>query len=221
MSDLKKYFLNNKEKTIHKWMHYFEIYEKYFYKFKNTPIKFLEIGIGGGGSLQMWKDYFGKQAQIFGIDSNKNCFYEEDQIIISIGSQEDRNFLRQFINKNGRFDIILDDGGHTMNQQIVSLEELYPTLNEGGIYMIEDIHTSYMSSHGGGFNNPNSCIEYCKKIVDQVNKRTSLDIPNTVFSNDLLSLHFYEDIIVFNKDIRSKEKYAIKTGHSITVDSKI
>lgn len=218
MNDLKKYFLNNTKKTIHKWMHYFEIYEKYFSKFRDTPVKFLEIGIGGGGSLQMWKDYFGKHAQIFGIDINKNCFYEEEQIVITIGSQEDRVFLRQFINDWSSFDIILDDGGHTMSQQIISLEELYPALNNGGVYMIEDIHTSYMSSHGGGFNNSNSCIEYCKKLVDQINKRTSLDIPHNIFSNDLTSLHFYEDIIVLDKNVRSNEKYAIKTGYSVPVN---
>ena len=206
MNDLENYFLNNPKKSIHKWTHYFSIYEYYFNRFRNKPIKFLEIGIDRGGSLQMWKEYFGKNVQIFGIDADKNCFYEEDQITIEIGSQQDRNFLRKFVEKHGTFDIILDDGGHTMKQQIVSLEELYPSLNNDGIYMIEDVHTSYISSYGGGLNNPNSFIEYCKKIVDQVNKRASQEIPDSIFSKDLVSLHFHEDIVVLHKNIKQQRR---------------
>jgi ubiquinone/menaquinone biosynthesis C-methylase UbiE len=63
-------FLNNQQRTIHKWKHYFPAYEAHFARYVNRPMLFLEIGCGRGGSAQMWKRYLGPHAQIVGIDIN-------------------------------------------------------------------------------------------------------------------------------------------------------
>lgn len=65
---LHKYFLNNADKRLHKWMHYFDIYERHFSRFRDKAPVMIEIGVFGGGSLSMWKAFFGKDARIIGID---------------------------------------------------------------------------------------------------------------------------------------------------------
>ena len=125
-SDLEKYFHNNQGRYIDKWNHYFDIYEHHFNRFRNKEVILLEIGVSQGGSLHMWKDYFGEKAKIYGIDIDPRCKeLEEKNVEIFIGSQSDRNFLREVKESIPLVDILIDDGGHTMKQQIVSYEELF------------------------------------------------------------------------------------------------
>lgn len=170
-NDLERFYFGKSHRLINKWLYYFEIYERLFSKYRNKKIKMLEIGVFKGGSLQMWKDYFGKDATIVGLDINPECkFFEEEGIHIEIGSQEDRAFLKSLLDKYGQFDIILDDGGHTMKQQIISFEVLYPGVKWGGVYLCEDCHTSYWrNSYYGGFRRKGTFIEFMKKRVDDLN----------------------------------------------------
>ena len=64
-----KSFLKSKYSCI-KCINYFNIYDELFKKYRNKKITFVEIGIFSGGSLFMWRDYFGKKARIIGIDLN-------------------------------------------------------------------------------------------------------------------------------------------------------
>lgn len=95
-SDLESYFRSNTKRLIHKWDHYFDIYEQHFDRFRNKEIVVVEIGVSQGGSLQMWKQYFGDRAYIYGVDIDERCKqFEEENIQIFIGSQSDRKFLRE------------------------------------------------------------------------------------------------------------------------------
>ena len=102
---LQKYFISNKGRLIDKWQHYFEIYDKHFARFRGTDVCVVEIGIYQGGSLQMWKDYFGDKCKIFGIDINPHCeVVKEKQVEVFIGDQEDRKFLRGLLEKIPRIE---------------------------------------------------------------------------------------------------------------------
>ena len=110
---------------IHKWDHYFDIYERYFSGYRGISVNLLEVGISHGGSLQIWREYFGKDANIFAIDINPECKkFEDEKTSIYIGSQDDEKFLKQVIDALPQLDILIDDGGHTMNQQLVSFKNL-------------------------------------------------------------------------------------------------
>lgn len=202
-NDLEKYFMANDKRLIHKWWHYFEIYDKYFSKFRNKKPTILEIGVSKGGSLQMWKSYFGEGAKIYGIDIDETCKnYEEDGIEIFIGSQEDRDFLKNIKNKIGNIDILIDDGGHEMLQQIITFEELYSSINVGGIYLCEDTHSSYFnSSVGAGLKNPNSYIEMTKNLIDKLHYWHTYDIENDELTNSTYSIHYYDSVVVIEKRI--------------------
>ena len=121
-----KYWLFEEHRCIDKWIS----------PYRDKDIVFVEVGVQNGGSVQMWKNYFGKNVQIVGVDIDERCKqFEEEQINIEIGSQEDPNFWAAFRKKYPRVDIFLDDGGHTMNQQITTLREMFPHIKDGGIYM--------------------------------------------------------------------------------------
>ena len=115
LNDLERFFYGGQHRALSKWLHYFEVYDRHFSKYRNKAPVVMEIGVFRGGSMQMWKDYFGKGAQIIGVDiDEKTKAFEEEQIHIEIGSQADRDFLRQLKLKYPRIDILIDDGGHTM-----------------------------------------------------------------------------------------------------------
>jgi 23S rRNA U2552 (ribose-2'-O)-methylase RlmE/FtsJ len=200
-NDLEKYFFKSEnKKNIHKWFHYFEIYDTYFSKYRGVEVNILEIGVESGGSLQMWKDYFGPKAKIYGIDINPNCKkYEEDQIEIYIGSQEDKNFWSEMKQKLPKLDIIIDDGGHTMLQQIVTYEEMFDHLKDDGVYLCEDLHTSYLGEWGGGYKNPNTFIEYSKNFIDYLHYWYISNVDLKYETKNIFGLHFYDSILVIEK----------------------
>ncbi len=202
MTQLHRFFENNTGNCIDKWVHYFDIYDFWFNKYRNKPVTILEIGVYQGGSLNMWRDYFGKEAKIFAIDINPECKqFETENTKIFIGSQEDREFLSFVKTQIPDLDILIDDGGHTMNQQIVSFEELYVHIKDNGLYLCEDLHTSYWKNYGGGFNNKNSFIEFSKGFIDKINAWHSRDKKLKIgnFTKTTYSLHYYPSVLVIQK----------------------
>ncbi len=202
MNDLEIYFEENTGRLIHKWKHYFEIYDRHFSRFRNTDVHIVEFGVSQCGSLQMWKEYFGPDCQIYGIDINTHCkMLEEDQIKIFIGDQADRKFLKSLSAQIPRIDILIDDGGHTMRQQKRTFEELFHFIDKNGVYLCEDLHTSYWPKWGGGYKKSGSFIEYSKQFIDNLNawhsKTKRLKV--TEFTRTVHSLHFYDSILVIEK----------------------
>lgn len=204
-NDLEKYFESNNKNLIHKWLHYFAIYDKHFSRFRKKEIIILEFGVSHGGSLQMWRDYFGKKTRIIGVDINPECKnFEGPGVEIYIGSQEDREFLRGLIKKIGPVDIIIDDGGHTMLQQITTFEETYSAVKDNGVYLIEDLHTSYWGEFGGGLRKQGTFIEHSKDLIDQLyawHSRDQESLKIDGFTKHTASMHFYDSIIVFEKQL--------------------
>jgi cephalosporin hydroxylase len=141
VNPLALYFKNHtKGRGIWKYEHYLDIYHRFFSKFVGKEVHVVEVGIFSGGSLDMWKSYFGSKCKVFGIDIREECkAYADDRVEIFIGDQADRAFWKSFKEKVPPVDIIIDDGGHLPEQQIVTLEEMLPHLRPGGIYLCEDI----------------------------------------------------------------------------------
>jgi hypothetical protein len=215
MNDLKRYFSENTGNLMGKWEHYFEIYDRHFSKYRGTDVHVVEIGVYQGGSLQMWKNYFGAQAKIYGIDINPQCKQlEEDQIEIFIGSQEDRKFLQSAAKAVHRIDILIDDGGHEMEQQINTFEELFPSIDKNGVYLCEDLHTSYWRKYGGGYKKSGTFIEYSKNFIDYINAWHSKQLRQlgvSDFTRSVYSLHYYSSILVIEKKPIEKP-YHMETG---------
>jgi hypothetical protein len=200
-------FLTNDKRVINKWKHYFPIYERHFKDFVYKPVTFMEIGCGLGGSLPMWKRYFGPHARIVGIDINPECKrFEEDQIEIYIGQQQDCQFLQSLIDEVGTPDIVLDDGSHVMSHIMASFQFLYPRMLKNGIYMVEDLHTAYWEEYEGGLRKSSTFIELCKNLIDELNADHNRGaLPATEFTRTTLSMHFYDSVAVFERGTHTKK----------------
>lgn len=201
-SVLLDYFENHPHRLIHKWMHYFEIYERHFHQFRGKEVAVLEFGVLHGGSLQMWKYYFGEGARVWGVDIQpRSAALAEERIEIVIADQEDRHALRRLCATLPPLDIIIDDGGHTMAQQVTTFEETWNQLKIGGIYLCEDVATSYAPEFGGGYRQPHTFVEYIKQLIDQLHAWHSQDARHQVdlLTRTTFAVHFYDSVVVIEK----------------------
>ncbi len=203
---MEEFYLKRNHRIMNKWWHYFEIYDTFLHKYADSDVRFLEIGVFRGGSMQMWRDYFGEKATIVGIDIDESCRqFEEGNVHICIGSQADPAFLREVSGKWGPFDAVLDDGSHMMEHQILTFETLFPLLKEGGVYLCEDCQCCYSPRYGGGYLKKDSFIEYSKNFADCVNSQfvefeKADRLPS--YAQYVKACHYYDSMVVVEKKRR-------------------
>eukprot|EP00759_Apiculatamorpha_spiralis_P032355 PhF_6_TR33811/c0_g1_i1/m.49585 len=150
------------------WRHRYDVaYSNYLERIRDKPLRVLEIGLGCdqpiiGLSVLLWEQYL-PNAKLTMIEYDEKCTKDwshanagrgpKGGIKFFSGDQANRQFLRRVVNEDvgpsGLYDVIIDDGGHHMHQQITSFEELWPKLRSGGIYVVEDLNTSYKTHYGG------------------------------------------------------------------------
>ena len=206
-------FKINDGKIIHKWMHYFPIYERCFSQWRNKTLTFIEIGVSRGGSLQMWQRFFGPMATIIGVDIDPACSaHQEEGIHVRIGDQSNPDFLKSLLDEFGTPDIVLDDGSHRMEHIRRTFEFLYPKLSKNGIYIVEDLHTAYWEEYGGGVNNTETFINISKRFIDSLNADHSRGkIAPDFITRHTFGISFYDSVIVFERGT-IPIKHAPKTG---------
>lgn len=199
--DLLKLFVTNKDVVVHKWHHYIPLYERYFSPYRGKEVRFLEIGVSKGGSLQLWRKYFGEKAILFGIDIDPECAKLNGQCgQVRIGSQADKGFLDTVIKEMGGVDIVLDDGSHQMAHIRASLAHLFPHVSDGGIYMIEDLHTAYWENHGGGYGSKQNFFAYVMELVDDIHHwYHTNNLNHSVISQHCAGIHIHDSIVVIDK----------------------
>merc|ERR1719482_2449115 len=128
-------------KGIHKWLQYFPAYQRHLGKFIGKEVHIMEIGIQSGGSLDMWKSVFGPGTHVYGCDINPECkAYEDTRTKVFIGDQASPEFWEGVKMQVPRIDILIDDGGHTPEQQIATLGLMLQHLSPDGVYITEDVH---------------------------------------------------------------------------------
>lgn len=167
-----------KHKTDKEGSHFYtRWYEKHLSHLRDEPIRLLEIGVGGyentlagGESLRMWKEFF-PNAKIFGLDIHDKSSLAEERIQLLQGSQNDAYFLRSIGKKHGPFDIVVDDGSHINSDVIASFLNLFPYVTKTGIYIIEDLQTSYWRNFGGSSKAgaSNTSMDFLKRLTDGLN----------------------------------------------------
>jgi hypothetical protein len=196
---LRTYFTHNEGLAIHKWDHYLDIYHEHFKKYRVNDVVVLEIGVFQGGSLSMWSNYFGPSARIFGIDTDAQCGrFSGGNIQVFIGSQDDPVFLKKLMGFMPAPDIIIDDGGHYMRQQLTSFKYLFPWLKNNGLYLVEDLHTSYFPKYGGGYKRGGTFIEFGKSLIDVLNQWHYRKEVSTL-NKTIHGLSFYDSIMIAHK----------------------
>lgn len=194
-------FKTNDGKVIHKWLHYFPIYEKHLSQWRNKTLTFVEIGVSKGGSLQMWQRFFGPMATIVGVDLDPGCAEHQEQgIHVRIGDQSDPAFLKSIVDEFGQPDIILDDGSHRMDHIASSFLYLYPQLSKNGLYLVEDLHTAYWEEFGGGVDRGDTFINISKRFIDSLYADHSRGVIQPDFmTKNTFGISFYDSVIVFER----------------------
>lgn len=162
-------YYGHRGRPMFKWAHYLPVYDQLLTPFVGKPLTLVEIGLAGGGSIDLWRAFLGPQIRIIGIDREPGCReFEADGVSIFIGDQGDAGFLRQVTDHIGPVDVVIDDGSHVSAHQILAFETFFPRLTEGGLYVCEDVHTSYWPSYGGGADRNDTFIAYAKTLIDKL-----------------------------------------------------
>lgn len=194
-------FLSGGARVVHKWHHYLPLYERYFSRWRGKPLRFLEIGVDKGGSLELWRRYFGLDAVIYGIDINPDCAaFDGKGASVRIGSQDDPAFLNHVVDEMGGVDVVLDDGSHHMNHIRTSLDVLFPRLQMGGTYMIEDLHAAYWKPFGGGDQAPTNFFSTLRHLIDDMHRWYTLrELKRPVLGGQVGGVHIHDSVVVLDK----------------------
>lgn len=200
---------NTDKVTHHEYHKYYEPVLKPFY---NSHGSILEIGLGTGVSLPMWKNLF-KYAHIYGVDKeyenrgdDRYTIYKADQ-----SNATDLNNLKKSLTDKNVF-FINDDGSHIPEHQLLTFNTLFPIVAEGGFYIIEDVETSYWTKGecygyktSYGYKHPNSMIEIFKEVADIINREFIAD--KTRLSNKILHYDYIESVTFARNCIIVKKNY--------------
>ena len=186
--------------ALDKWPHYFPIYERYLSGYRDTDVKVLEIGVYRGGGLDLLRDFLGPKAHLVGVDIDPVAVEVASQRhTVVLADQTDADSLTRVVEDHGPFDVIIDDGGHTMEQQITSAEALLPTMQPGSLYIVEDTHTSYWPEYGGGLGKPGTFVEWAKQRADDVHGyHWSGETPPTPWADMISAVHIHDSVVVLD-----------------------
>ena len=185
--------------------HYTETYERFFFQWKNDPIAIFEIGVADGGSLTMWQEYF-PNATIIAADIEDKSQFDNSRVKTVVADQSRRDQLRRAVEAGGgRYDVLLDDGGHTMEQQQVSLGYLFPFVKPGGFYVLEDIHTSIPALWQGYGVEPGGGNSTLRMIQDYMGAAPPAFSSQYMLPEELAYLNQHVDYVnlVYRTDSRS------------------
>ncbi|KAH8048351.1 hypothetical protein JL722_12586 [Aureococcus anophagefferens] len=227
---------------VHKVAHYFDVYERHFSRFRGRRVVMLEIGVQSGGSIELWRAYFGDDLEYHGVDINPNCAQFDDparNVHVHVGDATDANFMQALAWRVGPVDVVLDDGSHESAHMRASFEALYALVAPRGVYLVEDCMTNYWRPWGGGVG-ADTFIEFAKRLVDSLNAFNVADgaegytdptNPPTRYDDVATmpdapavrrarrrSLCFYDGVVVFERMPRTHFKHIRRGNRSIPYD---
>jgi cephalosporin hydroxylase len=219
------YLRRTDDRTLFKMDHYLDIYDRLLTDWQGRAVSFLEIGIYKGGSLRMWRDFFAPDSRLTFLDIDPACkALELPGLEIRIGDQADPAFLSRIATDRGPFDLIVDDGGHKMHQQITSFQVLWPRLADGGLYVVEDTHTSYWPGFGGGHRAPGSFIEVAKDLIDKMHSWYTEDdagFPLHPLAAEIGCVRFYDSLVVIEKQCKEPPMSITSTHGKVETSRRI
>lgn len=214
-STLAQMFRHKRGNQVHKWHHYLEIYEQHLARFRGSKFRMLEIGVFRGGSLELWREYFGSEAIIYGIDIDPECRrYDGIAGKVRIGSQADPEFLSSVVTEMGGLDLVIDDGSHDSRHIRASFDTLFPLLVDNGIYIAEDLHCCYWPAYSGGYRWPWSFISVGKTMIDDMHHWYHGRGERIAASaGHIKALHFYDSMMVIEKQLIERPINSLRPEH--------
>ena len=213
---MERLFYAHDDRVAAKWHHYLALYDRHLEQFRNTPVRLLELGVLHGGSLQLWREYFGAAAVLHGIDiDERSAQASEPGLVVHTGDASDTDLLGRVVDEMGGVDVVIDDASHIGAHQIASFSTLWPRLAAHGVYICEDTHANYWTTFGGGYLEPGSFIEHTKHLIDRMHawyvddERLDRD---EAFARECRGIHVYDSMVVFEKDATRDEPFHTLVG---------
>jgi hypothetical protein len=166
LDELAKAHGTDKSSLRHDYMRFYEFFIR---DLKNKEFTLLELGVGPkenkGKSLATWRDYFPK-AQIVGVDIRADAKeVEGERVRIEIGDCSDAAFVSRLASKY-KPAVIIDDASHRWSHQISALEGLFQCLMPAGIFIVEDLHTSFLPYRDRAYgDSPEDTISYLARLA--------------------------------------------------------
>jgi SAM-dependent methyltransferase len=215
-------------KHADKWDPYFDVYETHFGRFRGRAPRLLEIGVQHGGSSQMWLDYFGEGTRVVGVDIDPRCAqHAQPAVEIVIGDQGSDAFWRGFFEEHPEpFDIVIDDGSHYQRDMILTFLLAAPHVRDGGVFLVEDTHTSYYPHHqipprapdpDTGLYGKNSFMEFAKAGADMLNlghihDRSKFHPMLAQSYERVTGMHVYDSVVVYDIGTRTPFSRCLNHG---------
>lgn len=198
---LKTLFTRHQGKVSDKWSSYLDRYDQLFAPYRDQPIRLLEIGVQNGGSLELWSQLFPHAEKIVGCDIEIACTqlsFDHPNIVV-IGANINSDEAEQAVLTHApNFDLIIDDGSHQSGDIVCSFVRYFPYLNNGGLYIAEDLHCSYWQEFGGGLFHPYSAIAFFKRLADTINhEHWGIDQTRV----ELLSGFHHQYDVIFDEEV--------------------
>jgi hypothetical protein len=200
---------------------YTAIYERFLAARRFEPLRLLEIGVWKGASLRMWESYL-PNAQIIGLEIRPDIVQDcGKRARVLIGDAGDERFLKDAVGHfaGGQIDIVIDDASHLLDQQVRTLEMLFPFLAEGGLYFVEDISGSRFKDGNAGLMPFMDFLDYSWNLAQQTtffsggspstyhnlsdvrclspSERDQIQV--SFWNRNLESVHYFHDLCVFEK----------------------
>ncbi|RWE73778.1 glycosyltransferase [Mesorhizobium sp.] len=169
---LHRLYDTHKGKVSDKWSIYLDEYERIFSTYRSLPVRILEIGIQNGGSLEIWAKYFPQAKVILGCDIDQKCgllSFRNKKISVVVGDAGSESVRKKILERSDEFDIVIDDGSHRSSDVVRAFARYFPHLSDGGVFVAEDLHTSYWKEFEGGLYDPMSSMSFFKRLLDLVN----------------------------------------------------
>ncbi len=174
---------------------YLPFYTRHLYALRDRPLRIIEFGVQEGASLKLWRAMF-PNARLVGVDVSEACAkLADERTAIVIGNQADCAVIDDAFAVHGGADLVIDDAGHYSREQVACFEHAFPKLAAGGIYVVEDLMTSYWSEYTAGFRI--TMIDYLKNLVDAIHVEGSM-VVNPV-AKDIAHIDFAESICAIVK----------------------
>jgi SAM-dependent methyltransferase len=214
-NEIERIYYSHEGRLIHKWHHYLEIYDRHFSavrerrKAAGQPVRILEIGVFHGGSLALWRKYFGPEAVVFGIDVDPRTRDFADDCQVRIGDQSNAAFLASVVDEMGGLDIVVDDGSHDSDDQVASFKALFPRLSPDGVYLCEDLRASYRKDYVDGRLGRGAFINLVRVMIDELPRwwidgmRTSA-VTQFDIHEKVDSFHVYDGVVVIELKRKSQ-----------------
>ena len=206
-NDMERVFYSHQGLAADKWHHYLAIYERYLNRYRDTHARLLEIGVQDGGSLQIWREYLGVHARVQGLDIEPRCASLPVDAEVTIGDQVDPATLDAIAAGATPLNIVIDDGGHRWRDQIKTFAILFPQMADDGVYICEDVHTSYVDQFGD--DDGPTFIDYARSLVDRIHAPYQGRLETPV-SRLIQGIHIYDSVVVIEKGPRKTPRRVIR-----------